>query len=231
MPDDLLHPAAFAALLAGGFLSGSIPTGLLIGRARGIDIRQHGSGNIGATNVTRVLGKGPGALCFAIDLAKGLIPTVIAGWALGALGQLRMPPGVAWMWLAAMLAPVLGHIFCPWLKFKGGKGVATGLGVLLGVFPALSVPALLTFGAWIAIFKAWRFVSLASLAAGASLPLWTLACFLLGPGRPPDDGFPPAGSTPFLVITAAMALLVFWTHRANIRRLAAGQELRATRKP
>ncbi|MCC6675637.1 MAG: glycerol-3-phosphate 1-O-acyltransferase PlsY [Phycisphaerales bacterium] len=230
MPVGPLNPAAWPALLAAAFLAGSIPTGLLIGRAKGIDIRRHGSGNIGATNITRVLGKGPGALCFAIDIAKGLIPTLVAGWVLGRLGQLRMPAADAWMWLAAMLAPVLGHIFCPWLKFKGGKGVATGLGVLLGVVPALTIPALLTFATWLAIYKTCRYVSLASLTAGLSLPLWTLAMFMLWPGRAAGDPFPPPGSGPFLIVTTAMTLLVFWTHRANIRRLLKGQELRATKK-
>lgn len=219
----LLWPALYLA----AFLSGSLPTGLLIGRARGIDIRRHGSGNIGATNITRVLGPGPGALCFAIDLAKGLAPTLAAGLVLGRLGQLRMPAADAWLWLGAMTMPVLGHIFCPWLKFRGGKGVATGLGVLLGVFPALTAPAGLTLATWIVVYALARYVSLASLAAGLSLPLWTLAVFCFWPGRARDDSFPPAGSGPFLITTAAMTVLVFWTHRANIRRLAQGTELRA----
>lgn len=227
MPAPAIHPLLlWPALYAAAFLAGSLPTGLLIGRARGIDIRAHGSGNIGATNVTRVLGRGPGAVCFAIDIAKGLLPTLAAGLVLGRLGQLRMPAAEAWIWLGAMLMPVLGHIFCPWLKFKGGKGVATGLGVLLGVFPSLTVPAVLTFATWIAVFAARRYVSLASLAAGLSLPLWTLAEFSLWPG--PGGGFPPAGAGPFLGVTAAMAGLVFWTHRANIGRLLKGTELRAT---
>lgn len=249
MPADQLPTWAWALVYAGAYLAGSLPTGLLIARARGIDIRAHGSGNIGATNITRVLGKGPGAVCFAIDLAKGLLPTLAAGMVLGRLGELRMPAADAWTWLGAMVMPVLGHIFCPWLKFKGGKGVATGLGVMLGVFPAMTIPAALTFATWLVVFAARRYVSLASIAAGACLPVWTLLTFVLGPrgamgdadaglgpgglgsrDAGPASGSPLAGSMPFLIVSVALGVLVFWTHRSNIRRLRAGTEPKAGRK-
>src|SRR5262245_15787887 len=129
-------------LILSSALSGSIPFGLLIARARGIDIRKHGSGNIGATNVWRVLGPGPGLLCLALDIAKGLIPTLAAGFALHLIPARALEPRDAWAWLGVVAAAILGHIFTPFASFKGGKGVATGLGALLGVWPFLTLPAL-----------------------------------------------------------------------------------------
>ena len=121
------------------FLCGSIPFGMLIARARGIDIRAHGSGNIGATNVGRVLGRTWGVAVFALDVCKGLAPVLVAGAALGTLGHIAAPARDAWLVLATAAAAILGHVFCPWLRFKGGKGVATSLGALAGVFPVLTI--------------------------------------------------------------------------------------------
>lgn len=161
-------------LIASAFLVGSIPTAYLIGRAKGIDIRQHGSKNVGATNVGRVLGRRWGFICFGLDVAKGLVPTLAAGVFLGVAGEIRMPPEDAATWVAVMAATVLGHMFTPWLSFKGGKGVATGLGALLGVFPALTIPAIVVFAVWVLVLWRWRMIGLASVVAAALLPFATV---------------------------------------------------------
>src|SRR5262245_53758178 len=200
------------------FLSGSIPFGLLIARAKGIDIRKHGSGNIGATNVGRVLGRRYFFLCFALDLLKGLVPTLAMGYALGRLGHFDVPARDALWWLGAMVAAILGHVFCPWLKFKGGKGVATGLGALLGVFPPLAVPVGAALLVWLAALAVWRYISLSSIFAGLTLPTAVVVQWkLLGRSELRDV-------LPFIAVAALLTLLVLWTHRANVARLRAGKE-------
>ncbi len=211
------------------FLAGSIPFGLLIGLAKGIDIRKHGSGNIGASNVGRVLGKRFFFLCFTLDFLKGFLPTLSAGFVLNAFGSLSQDQ--AWWWLAVMVASVLGHIFSPWLKFKGGKGVATALGAMLAVFPSLTIPGVGCFIVWLLALAAWRYISVSSMLAGLSLPVFTAAWLWAttqGPLRdaPISRAASFSDGLPFLIVSAALALLVIWTHRANIRRLRAGTELR-----
>ena len=206
------------------FLAGSIPFGVIIARAHGIDIRQHGSKNIGATNVLRVLGKKPGALCFALDVAKGLIPTLIAGLLAGALGHFDIPTTTALLWLAVMVCPILGHMFSPWVGFKGGKGVATGLGSLLGVFPILTIAGVGAFALWIVLVARWRYVGLASSIAAASLPIWIAASFLAARNldwlaRPWVDA-----AWPFLTVATLLAALVIYKHRGNIQRVLNGTE-------
>jgi glycerol-3-phosphate acyltransferase PlsY len=225
----MLHPAI---MIAAGFLSGSIPFGFLIGRAKGVDVRKHGSGNIGATNLGRLFGFRYFLLCFILDLLKGLLPTLAAGYALGRLGDFDMPARDAWLWLASMAAPVLGHIFTPWLKFKGGKGVATALGSLLGVFPMLTIAGAAAFALWGVIFAIWRYVSLASLVAGLTLPFIVLAESIAAQRLGKIDPNTPVvtAAWPFLTMGLLLATLVGWTHRANIKRLINGTELRAFQK-
>lgn len=206
----------------GGYLVGSIPVGLLIGLSRGIDIRQHGSGNIGATNTGRVLGRRFGLLCFALDMLKGLLPTLISGWALGALGRLDLPPEQAFTFLAVAATPMLGHIFPIWLRFKGGKGIAAGLGVMLGVFPILTAAAAAAFVVWLAGIKVLRMVGISSVLAALSMPV-SVALFGLLAHRQDRAAGP---FWPYIAVTAALALLVVWTHRGNIRRTLAGTEPR-----
>jgi glycerol-3-phosphate acyltransferase PlsY len=205
------------------FLSGSIPFGLIIARSRGVDIRKHGSGNIGATNVWRVLGRGPGLLCFALDVLKGLAPTLLAGWWAGLLHGDVPAPRESWLWLAVMAAPILGHMFTPFAGFKGGKGVATGLGAMLGVFPWLHFAAWMCLGIWIAAAAISRYVSVASCLASLALPLG-VAAFNWDRIREP-------GLRPFLLATTALAALVIFKHRANLRRLLAGTENRIGARP
>lgn len=227
------HEVLLVALAAAGsFLVGSVPFGVLIARAHGRDIRAEGSRNIGATNVWRVLGPKPGLLCFTLDALKGLAPALLAGWWLGALGRFDVPTDHAVAWLAIGIVSVVGHMFSPWVGFKGGKGVATGFGAVLGFFPWLTVPGVLALLAWLIVLKATRYVSVASIVAASTLalatPLVLPAARALGLAPAPRDGAPAdlAVTAPFLVCAAALAALVIFRHRANIARLRAGTENR-----
>src|SRR5712692_6704040 len=187
------------------YLLGSIPFGLLLAKLLGgADVRKTGSGNIGATNVARVVGPLAGILTLVFDTAKG----TAAVWLAGRLTD----ESATWMMIAA-LAVLLGHCFPVWLKFKGGKGVATALGVFLALCPIAAVSALLLFLLCVAY---WRYVSLGSVAAAAAMPL--LIYFLWAPHHAPpiiiDAG------------TLAIALLVIYKHDANLQRLVEGTEPR-----
>jgi glycerol-3-phosphate acyltransferase PlsY len=215
-------------LALAAFCSGSIPFGYLIGRARGIDIRAHGSKNIGATNVGRVLGRPLGFLCFGLDLLKGLLPTLAAGWTLGTLGDTAPPAPMAWAWLGIMAASVLGHMFSPWVGFKGGKGVATGFGALLGVWPLFTLPGLLALVIWLVSVKLTRYVGVSSCLAAGSLPitaaLTPAALHALGlSGRAADA---PGVPGPHVIVGGALAALVIIKHRGNLARTWAGTEFK-----
>ena len=175
-----------------GYLLGSIPSGWLAGRwLKDIDLRELGSGSTGATNVLRQVGKGPALVVFLIDVGKGAAAVLIAR-ALG-LGD--------WIQVLAGLTALAGHIWPVWLGFKGGKAVATGLGLFLG----LAWPVgLASFGVFLAVFSLSRYVSLASVLAAISLPLLMAA---------------DSGSTANLVVALVAMLLVLWRHRSNIQRL------------
>jgi glycerol-3-phosphate acyltransferase PlsY len=183
-------------LILGAYLLGSIPTGLLLAKAAGVDIRTTGSGNIGATNVYRTLGRSVGILTLVGDCLKGLIPVLVVRY-LG-LGDIMIA--------AVGTAAFLGHVYTVFLGFKGGKGVATALGVFLGVSPAGVGIAVVIF---IAVVAAFRYISLGSITAAAALPF----IITLLDRRPP-----------IIAMTAVIALLVIWKHRENIARLREGTE-------
>lgn len=187
-----------ALVAVGAYVLGSLPFGLWVGRIRGVDIRALGSGNIGATNVWRVLGPGPGLVVFALDTFKGLAPAIVGSMIAG---------DRAWG-LACGLAAVLGHSASPFLRFRGGKGVATGLGALLGSTPIVAGLALLAFLACLAVT---RYVSLSSLFASGVM---VCAAFLA------DE---PAA---IRVAVALLAVVVVLRHRTNLARLVAGTEPR-----
>lgn len=208
----MLWPIAYA----GAFLAGSIPFGLLIARANSVDIRRVGSGNIGATNVVRTVGIRPGILCFVLDVLKGMVPALAAGVASGLVGTLSVPADQAWLWLGVVIAAVAGHMFSPWVGFKGGKGVATGLGAMLGIYPALTTPGLAAFVAWIIIVRRWRMVGIASVIAAALLPIVVAAQFAIAHHLD--------AATPFIAVTSVLALLIIVRHRGNIARTLAGTE-------
>ncbi|MFZ9688864.1 MAG: glycerol-3-phosphate 1-O-acyltransferase PlsY [Phycisphaerales bacterium] len=205
------------------FACGSVPFGVLIARAHGRDIMQEGSRNPGATNVGRVLGKPWGFLCFGLDFLKGFVPVAIAGHEAGLWGRAaaEMSPTEQLGWVAIAAAAMLGHMFSPWIRFKGGKGVATAFGGLAALWPAVTVPVLVAFGAWVAVVAITRYVSLASIIAAAMLPLATL-----GWAATPRGGSDVAGAWPLIAVNAALGALVIWKHRANIARLRAGTENR-----
>lgn len=219
------------AILAAYFLGG-IPFGYLIGRAKGVDIRQHGSRNIGATNVGRILGKGFGITCFILDLLKGALPVAIAGWWFNLLGKhvAVLSTTDMLLWLAVAFAAVIGHMFSPYLGLRGGKGVATAFGALLAMWNVLTIPALIAIAVWYAALRLFRYVSLASMLAAASVPL-ACALTLIPPNAqdiPLSDslvqmsrGWPP------LLVTVAIAAIVVYRHRTNIARLRAGTEPKA----
>jgi glycerol-3-phosphate acyltransferase PlsY len=193
-------------VVAFGYFIGSTPWGLLIGKFNGLDIRRHGSGNIGATNVRRVLGRDWGLACFALDFLKGLLPVLLVGsWIDGGTGTRELAK------LLAAGAAVLGHVFPFWLRFRGGKGVATTIGALLAV--ALW-PVIVCLAVWVGMFYTSHYVSVASLSAAVALPL---AHIVLNGGQ---------AFGPTLVLLAALAALIIVRHRANIRRLLEGTEHR-----
>ncbi|WP_432797740.1 glycerol-3-phosphate 1-O-acyltransferase PlsY [Poriferisphaera sp. WC338] len=205
--------------LALAYLSGSIPFGLLIGKLKGTDIRLHGSKNIGATNCGRVLGKKFGILCFLLDVFKGLTPVL----AYGLTRHISLEGESAidlLFWLTIAVAAVLGHMFPVWLKFKGGKGVATGLGVLLGFWPTLTLAAVIAAILWVLTTKISGYVSLASIVAAASLPISAIILGLL-------YGLPASHIIIYASVTAALATLVIVRHRTNLQRLLAGTENKA----
>lgn len=194
-------PATALCVLA-AFAVGAIPWGLLVTRwVAGVDVRSVGSGNVGATNVSRVLGRPWFFVVFALDAAKGAVPVLVAPRILGV-------HATEWTDVACGLGAVLGHVFNPFLRWKGGKGVATAAGVCGALAP---LPALCAFGVFLAVLAVARFVSLASICAAAALP--PLA-FVLG------------SPTPVVVFGVVVAAVVTLRHRANLGRIAAGTEPR-----
>ena len=200
----------FFALLCSSYLLGAFPTGILMGRlVKGVDVRQHGSGNVGATNVYRVVGKLPGGLVLMIDAAKGWFPVaVMAGWAASDAGGIPLET----IRISFGAAAVAGHIWNPFLQFQGGKGVATALGVLLGLDPRV---ALATTAVWLLVALTTRYVSVASIAAGVAAPF--VMAFL--------------GLPLFWVFGGiAVSLSIIARHRPNILRLLHGEEHRFGKK-
>lgn len=192
---ELLDITSVVACIA-AYLLGSVPTGLLLGKACGIDVRREGSGNIGATNLYRTVGRKVGVLTLIGDCLKGLVPVLIAR-------HLGLPAGMV---AAVGLAAFCGHVFSVFLCFKGGKGVATALGIFLGLAPLAVACAV---GVFAVLVLKWRYVSLGSIAAAAVMPL---AVFVLGNSRG------------VVLATTIVATIVIVKHRENIQRLVAGTE-------
>lgn len=216
--------ARWIGFVAAAYLAGSIPFGLLVGFTRGVDIRAHGSGNIGATNAGRVLGRKIGALCFALDVLKGAIPVLIAGVVMGALGERAITAGQSAWWLGVAGASILGHVFPIWLRFKGGKGVATGFGSLAAMWPIVAPAALAALVVWLLSVRVSRYVGVSSCLAALSLPVFVA----MSAGALGDPAMAPVARVgrvwPAIVAVALLAGVVIWRHRGNIRRTIAGVE-------
>ena len=198
-------------------------------RLRGIDLRTVGSGNIGATNVGRALGWKWGVLVYGLDAIKGAAPVLAAGAMAGILGKPadEVAPADMWWWLLMPIAAVLGHMFSPFVGFKGGKGVATGSGAMLAVWPTLTGPLLVAIGLWAVLLAATRYMSVASMAAAISIPLTVAAAAAIRTGDgTPDGELPIRHALPAIIVTGGVALLVVWKHRPNIERLLSGKENR-----
>ena len=196
-PDQVPESFTTLLLLAVGYLLGSIPSGYLAGRwLKGIDLRDCGSGSTGATNVLRNVGKAPAVVVFLVDVGKGALAVLLAKSA--GLND--------WVQVLAGLAALAGHIWPIWLGWKGGKAVATGLGMFLG----LAWPVgLACFGLFMAVISIFRIVSLSSVVAAIGLPLLMLIS---------------GGGSAYVVVSLVASLMVLWRHRSNIERLLAGTE-------
>jgi acyl phosphate:glycerol-3-phosphate acyltransferase len=206
--------AIIAAWMVAGYLVGSVPFGWIIGKMRGVDIREHGSKNIGATNCGRVCGWPYGVAAFLLDAAKGFFPALAAVCWLPAQVDFADDHG---RWLATVLVaaqPIVGHLFPVWLKFKGGKAVATALGVVLAL-PMLTVPALAAFGVWIVVTAISRYVSVGSTAAALAL-----MAFYLYADRADAWG----NHLAVTVFVFHIVGLVLVRHRSNYVRLMKGTE-------
>jgi glycerol-3-phosphate acyltransferase PlsY len=219
------------------YLLGSIPFGFLVAKSHGIDIRQHGSGNIGATNVLRVLGKKPGYTVFACDAVKGLIAVILGKYLATHYSMpvtssettyttarviyhttymIRLPEAIGA--ISAAFACIIGHNFPIWLGFKGGKGMATSAGVLIGMMPVTAMGCVIV---WAIVFFTTRYVSLASIAAAVALPVITMLLLLSGW----------LYGWPYFYFAVLACVLAVWRHRANIVRLLNGTENRFEKKP
>jgi acyl phosphate:glycerol-3-phosphate acyltransferase len=206
-------------LLAGSYLLGSVPFGLIVSRLKGIDIRKHGSGNLGATNVGRVLGRRWGALVFFLDAGKGAVVSLAAGAFLAHSGGpwLAMPAHADWILLGTGLSCLIGNIAPIYLGFKGGKGVAVSMGVILGIYPYLTLPGLAAAAVWAVVVKLSGYVSLGSITAACALPI----AFLGSAGA---LSFTFADHYPLFCLCLGVAVLVLIRHRSNIGRLLKGTE-------
>ncbi|MFK7909197.1 MAG: glycerol-3-phosphate 1-O-acyltransferase PlsY [Akkermansiaceae bacterium] len=221
------------------FLAGSIPFGLFIAKAKGVNIREHGSGNIGATNVLRVIGKPYGIACLILDFLKGFLPTLLAvnvymitgknpQFGMDALDGIAtmFPAADAWkaqtLVIVTGLAAILGHNYSPWIGFKGGKGIATSGGVLVALMP-VGVGVLLVI--WLLLFLTTRYVSVASMGTALMVPIVTI----YGSYR---HGYLADGTwnKPLFVFSIIIGALAVWRHRPNIKSLMDGTEHKFSKK-
>lgn len=203
-----------ALLIIAAYLLGSIPFALIIATAHGKDLRKIGSGNIGATNLSRALGKRWGYFCFCLDVAKGLAPMLAAS------SFNSSPPTTSQLFvcLAVGVAAVLGHIFPIYVKFKGGKGVATSFGVALGLWPYYTLCAAVAVMIWVVVVLIWRYISLASIIASVVFPCTLFLIIALNPS------WRFSSLWPLFIVAIAIPLMVIVRHCENIKRIIAGTE-------
>lgn len=211
-------------LIPFAYLLGSIPFGLLIAKRKGIDPRLEGSGNIGASNVGRLLGRKFFFLVFSLDMSKSLVPMLIASRFAHRIDLLERGWQIYWLWLAVGVAAVLGHLFSVFLKFKGGKGVATSAGFIFGLVPYYTLPAVLAVSCFVIVFYAFQMISVGSMAAAISMPVFYVALGLRA-------GWDPLGrQLPLAIVAVLLSGLIVYTHRTNIVRLMNGTENKVVRR-
>lgn len=207
-----------SAVVLGAYLLGSIPWGFIIGKLNGVDVRKVGSKNIGATNVTRCVGKKAGKLCFVLDFVKGALPVLAAQILFKETSMFN-----EYIVIATLLAAVIGHMFPVFLNFKGGKGVSTAAGAIMAL---AWFPLLIALVVWVVVFLVSRYVSLASISAAAVLPIVAWVCYLTG-----ASNFGKLANSPLvLVFLTLVAVLAIVRHRSNIQRLLDGTENRFGKK-
>lgn len=211
MPPSVTWPYCLIAFVIGG-----IPIGWLVGRARGVDLRHGGSGNIGATNAARLLGIRWGIIVFVLDVTKGLIPTWYAGGVILAAGDSAGSAAYAG-WLLVGICAVLGHNFSPFLGFRGGKGVATSLGAALGVHPHLTLPVSVAAAVWMIVVALFRVSAVGSLSAAVAFPLAYLVQLRLQDRRV-------AAYWPFVAFALIATVMIVIRHQANIARWRQGNK-------
>ena len=210
----------FAVAMVIAYLLGSIPVALIIAKAHHIDLRSIGSGNIGATNLSRALGKKWGYVCFLLDALKGFIPMVLIGVFFKPVFLQAHPSQTVFLllWLTSGIAAVLGHVFPIYAGFKGGKGVATSFGVALGLWPYFSICALLSLVIWIGLVLAFRYISLASIVAAIAFPVILLLAIMVVPDWKLSILWPLFAASGLIPITIVVR------HRENVKRILAGTE-------
>ncbi len=196
-----------------GYLLGSLPFSFWLGKTRGIDLRRVGSGNIGATNLARSVGTGWGIIAFVLDLGKGLLAVILAGYIFSLFKE--NVTSLAMLKIIGGIMSIFGHNWSMWIKFKGGKGVATSAGVFVGLAP---VTLLIVLGIWVAVFVAFGYVSLASIVAAISLPI----LMLIGIGG--------KVALPIIIFSCIVTMLIIIRHRLNIKRLIQGKENKFRRR-
>jgi glycerol-3-phosphate acyltransferase PlsY len=211
----------FVILIICAYLLGSVPFGLIIAKAHGKDLRSIGSGNIGATNLSRALGRKWAYFCFLLDVLKGLIPMLVACRFISA------QPGIAelFLWLVIGCAAVLGHIFPAYIRFKGGKGVATSFGIALGLWPYYTVCAAVAFVVWLVTVLVWRYISLGSIVASVAFSVTLVLAIAL------NSSWDFANLWPLLTAASVIPVIVIVRHRENIKRIIAGTENKVLKKP
>jgi acyl phosphate:glycerol-3-phosphate acyltransferase len=203
------------------YFVGAIPFGPIIARLHGKDLRTIGSGNIGATNLARACGRKWGYTCFALDVLKGMVPMIAARVAAGRLLEIdsaTLGPGFLALWLAVGVAAILGHVFPVYLKFKGGKGVSTSLGMGLGLWPYFTLSGVIALLVWVAVVLTWRYVSLASVCAAITFPVTLMIAIAA------KQNWELTNLWPLLIVATVIPILVVILHRGNIKRLIAGTE-------
>lgn len=209
----------FVLIIIMAYLLGSVPFALIIAKAQGKNLRIIGSGNIGATNLSRAVGKKWGYICFVLDVLKGFVPMLITRF------LITYQPSILelFLWLAVGCSAILGHIFPLYIGFKGGKGVATSFGVALGVWPYFTICACISIVVWLVVLLIWRYISAASIAAAVVFPAaFTLLIVILNEWK-----F--RSLWPLLIIAIAIPFMIIIRHSENIKRIIAGTEVKISR--